>query len=299
MISLKQLHYALAVQQTLHFKKAAEQCHISQSTLSNAITELEKQLQTQIFERNNKQVLVTEKGKLILQQAQQIKQQVEQLTQIAQQTQQPLTAPMRMGVIPTIGPYLLPKVLPKVRQLYPEFELMLIEEQSATLLDKLRQGDIDCAVLALPYPIEGLLNFDFWQENFYYICHKQLAPKQSTVISSQEINLSELMLLRHGHCFSDQALQVCHIVKRQNSFAGSSLHTLIQMVANKLGTTLVPQIALDQLTHNQSELVVLPLKEKGPHRTLSIITRPCYPQVNDVLLLKQIFTQQLAEYCTE
>ena len=172
MISFKQLSYALAIEKTLHFKKAAEACNVSQSALSTAITELERQLDVTIFERNNKQVLITDKGELILKKARRVKLELDELLQIAQVDNQPFANPMKIGVIPTIGPYLLPKVLPEVRKQYPDFKLRIMEEQSHKLVEMVRTGDIDAAILALPFPIEGLMSFEFWEEDFYWICHK-------------------------------------------------------------------------------------------------------------------------------
>lgn len=151
MISLKQIRYALAVGQTLHFKKAAEACNVSQSALSTAISELEKQLGVAIFERNNKQVLVTKEGEVFLTKAQNIKRELDDLVHLSQLNKAPLSTDMSMGVIPTIGPYLLPKVLPEVRQAYPKFRLKIVEDQSHILVDLVRRGEIDVAVLALPY----------------------------------------------------------------------------------------------------------------------------------------------------
>ena len=148
MISIKQLNYALAVEKTLHFKKAAEACNVSQSALSTAITELEKQLGLTIFERNNKQVLVTDKGQLILSKAKRVKLEIDELVQISQSQNQPFSSPMTLGAIPTIGPYLLPKVLPEVRKQYPDFKLKIIEEQSHVLVEKVRTGEIDAAVFS-------------------------------------------------------------------------------------------------------------------------------------------------------
>ena len=300
MISLKQLTYALAIEKTLHFKKAAELCNVSQSALSTAINELEKQLGTLIFERNNKQVLVTNNGKEILNKARTIKLELDELMQISHANKQPLSAPMSIGVIPTIGPYLLPKVLPEVRKQYPEFKLKILEEQSHVLVDKVRSGDIDAAILALPFPLEGLMSFEFWQEDFYWVCHKDECPSKVVEITSDELETEKLMLLKEGHCLKDHALAAC---KLQSSMQGSdfdsaSLHTLIQMVAGKLGTTLVPQMALDQLIHSESELNAIHLNELGPHRTIAFIIRPNYTRVNEITLLKDIFTEQLKEKCS-
>ncbi|GAA6172246.1 hydrogen peroxide-inducible genes activator [Colwellia sp. KU-HH00111] len=296
MVSIKQLTYALAVEKTLHFKKAAELCNVSQSALSTAINELEKQLGTLIFERNNKQVLVTNNGKKILIKAQKIKLELEELMQISRANQQPFSSAMTIGVIPTIGPYLLPKVLPEVRKQYPAFKLKIIEEQSHVLVDKVRTGDIDAAILALPYPIEGLMNFDFWQEDFYWVCHKDETPAKVQEITSAELVIDKLMLLKDGHCLKEHALAACKLQnqKEDSDFDSASLHTLVQMVAGKLGTTLVPQMALDQLIHNASELRAIHLNEPGPHRTIALVIRPNYVRTDELTLLKTIFTEQLS-----
>lgn len=300
MISLKQLNYALAVEKTLHFKKASELCNVSQSALSTAINELEKQLGVLIFERNNKQVLVTNNGKQILNKAKCIKLELDELMQISQTSKQPFSSPMIIGVIPTIGPYLLPKVLPEVRKQYPEFKLKILEEQSHVLVEKIRTGDIDAAILALPYPIEGLMSFDFWQEDFYWVCHKDECKTKAQEITSAELEIEKLMLLKDGHCLKDHALAACHFQnKKQGSdFDSASLHTLVQMVAGKLGTTLVPQMALDQLIHNSSELKAIHLNEPGPHRSIALVIRPNYVRTNELSLLKTIFTQQLTKKCS-
>jgi LysR family hydrogen peroxide-inducible transcriptional activator len=299
MISLKQLHYALAIEKTLHFKKAAEACNVSQSALSTAINELEKQLGTLIFERNNKQVMVTNNGQLILDRAKRVKLELDELLQISQANKQPFTSSMTIGVIPTIGPYLLPKVLPEVRKQYPNFKLKILEEQSHVLVDMVKVGDIDAAILALPFPIEGLMSFDFWREDFYWVCHKDECPSQVQEITSEELEIETLMLLKDGHCLKEHALATCQLQnkKQDSDFDSASLHTLIQMVAGKLGTTLVPQMALDQLIYNESELRAIHLNEPGPHRTIALIIRPNYVRTNELTMLKDIFTAQLTNKC--
>jgi len=300
MISLKQLNYALAVEKTLHFKKAADACNVSQSALSTAIIELEKQLGSIIFERNNKQVLITSHGQLILNKAKTIKLEIDELLQISQSNKQAFINPMIIGVIPTIGPYLLPKVLPEVRRQYPNFKLKIIEDQSQVLVDMVRRGDIDAAVLALPFPIEGLMSFDFWQEDFYWVSHKDECPSQLKEITSEELEIDKLMLLKDGHCLKDHALAACSMQndKQDTDFDSASLHTLIQMVAGKLGTTLVPQMALDQLIYNESEIRAIHLNEPGPHRVISLIIRPNYVRTNELTILRDIFREQLAKKCS-
>lgn len=299
MISLKQINYALAVEKTLHFKKASELCNVSQSALSTAIAEMEKQLGILVFERNNKKVLITAEGLLFLNKAKTIKMEMDELYQLSQYGKENLSAPMTLGVIPTIGPYLLPKVLPEVRKQYPNFKLKIVEEQSHVLVDMVRNGELDCAVLALPYPIDGLMSFDFWQEDFYWVSHKDECPSQVTEITSNELELEKLMLLKDGHCLKEHALAACSLQSqaRESEFNSTSLHTLIQMVAGKLGTTLVPQMALDQLIYDNSELRAIHLNEPGPHRSIAFIIRPNYVRVSDIEALQKIFNQQLEKHC--
>lgn len=295
MISLKQLSYALAVEKTRHFKKAADISAISQSALSTAIAELESQLNTQIFERDNKKVLVTPAGMLVLDKARKILMDVEDLYLMSKGMKEPLSAPMTIGVIPTISPYLLPKVLPAVRSQYPDFQLTITEEESQVLVDAVRNGNIDSAIIALPYPHEGLLSFEFWQENFYLVTHKNDKLSKLKKIGADRLDTSTLLLLKEGHCLKDHALAACRLKNSANdkSLSGTSLTTLIQMVAGHMGTTLVPEMALNQLLRDNTELTAIPLNEPGPHRKIAFIARPNYAGVGNIETLKKIFQQQL------
>lgn len=296
MISIKQIKYATAVAKTLHFKKAADMCHVSQSALSTAISELEKHLGVTLFERNNKQVLITKEGELFLAKAKDISVAIDDIYQIAQLSKAPLSAPMSIGVIPTIGPYLLPKVLPSVRQAYPDFSLRIVEDQSHVLVEKVREGEIDAAILALPYPLDNLISFPFWQEDFYWIAHKDQCPSSLTEITTKEMATDNLMLLKDGHCLKDHALAACHLTTKDTTtdVDSTSLYTLIQMVAGKLGTTLVPEMALEQLVNHNSELSALHLNEPGPHRSIAFIIRPNYVRTNDIDILMKLMKEQLA-----
>lgn len=295
MISLKQITYALAVEKTLHFKKASEKCAVSQSALSTAITEMEKLLGFQVFERDNKKVLITPVGREFLQKAHQIKIQMDDISHLGQALKSPLSYPMSIGIIPTIGPYLLPKVLPGVRQQYPDFQLKIFEEQSHVLVDQVRSGDLDAAILALPFDIDGLLAFDFWQEDFFWVTHRDDRLALQAEITSEEMQQSNLMLLKDGHCLKEHALAACKLPssKTDSTLASTSLTMLVQMVAGHMGTTLVPEMALDQLLSGNEELKALHLNEKGPHRTIAFILRPNYAGVKNIELLIKIFREQL------
>lgn len=299
MITLKQITYLLAVEKTKHFKKAADMCAVSQSALSTAISELEKQLGLLIFERDNKKVLVTPEGAPILDAARRIKIDMDDLYQLAQANKAPFSAPMSLGAIPSIGPFLFPKTLPKVRELYPDFKLRIVEEKSHVLVDKVRNGDLDSAILALPFPLDGLLSFEFWQEDFYWVAHKDNLLSAKPQITHRDLRDQPLMLLEDGHCLKEHALAVCKLSRSESAenFSGASLHTLIQMAAGKMGSTLVPQMAIDQLLAGSSELKAVHLNEPGPHRSIAFIVRPNFAGVGNIQQLMKIFTEQLRAYC--
>lgn len=296
MISTKQLMYALAVEKTLHFKKAAERCNISQSALSTALNELERQLGLQIFERDNKKVLVTPIGQDVLKRASQIMLQVEDLQQLGASQKAPLNYPLSVGVIPTIAPYLLPKIFPVVAEAHPKAQLNIVEEQSHILVDMVRSGEIDTAILALPYPCEGLLSLEFWREDFYWVALKGEKYTDQTEITSDELTHSKLMLLKDGHCLKDHILDACKITEQSanHGFGATSLNTLVQMVLGKMGTTLIPEMALEQLISQNKALTAVHLNEPSPHRRIAFIIRPNYTRMHSIETLIQLCKNALS-----
>lgn len=300
MITLRQLEFALAVAKHQHFKRASEDCNISQSALSLGIAELEKQLDVQIFERNNKQVLITPIGEEILERARRIFSEVNDLVTRTQSHQTPLAYPMTIGMIPTIAPFLLPKVLPMLRQTYPNFKLTVVEEQTERLLEKVRYGTLDTAVIAQPYDTEGLHTFEFWAEDFLAVFAGGDSHASLQQINADELAHANLMLLGEGHCLTDQALSVCHLDKNsvKSGFSEASLNTLIQMALSGMGTTLVPEMAVEQIRQQTAEVALIPLAERGkePHRKIAFVTRLNYARVDDVKLLGEVFAKGLAEY---
>lgn len=294
MISLKQIQYALAIKRTLHFKKAAKSCAVSQSALSTALSELEKQLGFQLFERNNKHVLVTPLGQQALEKAHEIKLLVDDLMKLGDAQGAPLSSSMSIGIIPTICPFLLPTVLPAVHQQYPRLDLQISEEQSQILVEQVRNGDLDAAVLALPYPSEGLLAFSFWQEQFFWITHRDDRQAAKPKIASDELDPDRLMLLKEGHCLKDHALAACNFSDiAEHNLSATNLITLVQLVANGMGTTLVPAMAIGQLVDANCRLAKVPLAEPGPHREIAFVVRPNYPNLKNIELLMQLFRQEL------
>lgn len=298
MVSMKQLIYALTVEEALHFKKAAERCNISQSALSTAVNELEKQLGLQIFERDNKKVLVTPVGKQVLLQARSILAQVEGLQHFSETQKAPFSYPLTVGMIPTVAPYILPKLLPVLNQRYPEAQLDIVENQSDILVDRVRQGDLDTAILALPFPCDGLLTLKFWQEDFYWITLKGNQYSQQQEVTSDELKNCNLLLLKEGHCLKDQVLSACNRTEQtaQQHFSATSLNTLIQMVLGDLGTTLIPEMAIEQLTSQHKTLSVVHLNEPGPHRQLAFILRPNFTRLSSIEALISICKDAFSQY---
>ena len=290
MITLKQLQYALAVEKTLHFKKASELCNISQSAMSTALSELEKQLGAQIFERDNKRVLITAVGQEILTRARTIMLEVTSLEELVDSQKKPLSYPITVGVIPTIAPFLLPKLLPELQQKYPAAELSIVEEQSADLVERVKQGEIDTAILALPYDLDGLLALEFWQEDFYLITPESSELSHLSEVSSQQMNTGKLMLLKEGHCLKDHIIDACHFRPEQteHGFGATSLNTLIHMVQGNMGTTLIPAMALDSLVKGNKSLKALHLSEPGPHRRIAFILRPNYTRYSSIEALSKL-----------
>ncbi len=287
--SIRQLQYFLAVYELRHFAQAAERCFVTQSTLSSGIQELESLLDTQLFERSKRKVLPTAKGEEIVKIAQEILNFSTQLVEQAKGSNEPLSGPLRIGVIPTIGPFLLPMVLPSVRQAFPSLQLYLIEDQSARLLERLSSGDIDCAILALPYDIGGMESYTFWRESFWVALPKNHPLSDGAAIQSIDLPESELLLLEEGHCFRDHALSACHksSLKTSGVFQGTSLYTLIEMVAGGQGITLLPEMAIKSNSVKQSGVSLRALSEKGPHREISIIYRPKFYRMDDIKLLAE------------
>ena len=294
MISLKQLKYALAVESHLHFRKAAEACAVSQSALSTALSEMERQLGFAIFERDNKKVLITPVGQQVLDKAKSISLQMEDLMHVSEVQKAILSYPMSIGIIPTICPFILPIVFPELRAQYPKFEMNVVEEQSHVLVDKVRSGEIDTAILALPFATEGLLTFEFWHEDFYWVTHEDEVTPDVTEVASKDIEKSRLMLLKDGHCLKDHAISACKSNENvSQGLSATSLNTLIQLVIGKTGTTLIPEMALNQLIQNNSPLRTMRLSEKGPHRGIAFVVRPNYAGLKNIEALITLFKAEL------
>ena len=251
-MTLTELKYIVAVARERHFGKAADACFVSQPTLSVAVKKLEDELELKIFERNANEVTVTPLGDEIVRQAQSVLEQASSIRDIAKRGKDPLAGALKLGVIYTIGPYLLPDLVRQMISHTPQMPLMLQENFTVKLLEMLRTGEIDCAILAEPFPDTGLALAQLYDEPFFAAVptHHKLA-EQSTV-STQDLMQETMLLLGTGHCFRDHVLEVCPEFARfssnaegiRKSFEGSSLETIRHMVAAGMGVTLVPRLSI-------------------------------------------------------
>ncbi len=251
-MTLTELKYIVAVAREKHFGKAAEACFVSQPTLSVAVKKLEDELELKLFERSAGEVTVTPLGDEIVRQAQSVLEQAAEIKEIAKRGKDPLAGALRLGIIYTIGPYLLPELVKHSIELYPQMPLMLQENFTVRLLEMLRTGEIDCAILAEPFPDTGLAIAPLYDEPFMAALPAGHALAAGDSVSSDQLKREHMLLLGTGHCFRDHVLQVCPEFARfssntegiRKSFEGSSLETIKHMVAAGMGVTLVPRLAV-------------------------------------------------------
>ena len=251
-MTLTELKYIVAVAREKHFGRGAEACHVSQPTLSVAIKKLEEELQVKLFERNANEITVTPLGLEIVRQAQSVLEQADSIREIAKRGKDPLAGALRLGIIYTIGPYLLPDLVRQNITLSPQMPLMLQENFTVKLLEELRTGDIDCAILAEPFPDTNLAIAPLYDEPFVAAVPSDHPLAARSSITAEELKQQTMLLLGNGHCFRDHVLEVCPEFARfssstegiSKSFEGSSLETIKHMVAAGMGVTLVPRLSV-------------------------------------------------------
>ena len=291
-MTLTELRYIVAVAREKHFGRAAEACFVSQPTLSAAVKKLEDELDVKLFERGSTEVSVTPLGHEIIRQAQAVIEQAAAIKEIAKRGKDPLAGPLRLGIIYTIGPYLLPSLVRKAIARVPQMPLVLLENFTARLLDMLRGGEIDCAILAEPFPDAGLAMAPLYDEPFMVAlpANHTLAKRKS--ISAEELKRETMLLLGTGHCFRDHVLEVCpeyaHFASNaegiRKSFEGSSLETITHMVASGMGVTVVPQLALPR--HKAPHLAYVPFSAPVPTRRVVLVWRRSFPRYEAIAALR-------------
>ena len=271
-MNLRDLRYLVAVAEHRHFGRAAQACFVSQPTLSTQIKKLEDTLGITLIERTNRQVMLSPAGERVVEQAQVVLREVNTLTNIAEQFRDPLGGDFRLGVIPTIAPYLLPKILRPLQKEFPNLNLQLTEAQTADLTHQLKQGEIDAALLALPLNEENFREHALFEEPFLFAASKQHPKAKQATVELTDLGGEEVLLLEDGHCLRDQALDVCHSNKatENTSFRATSLETLRQMVAANMGITLMPELATQR---KGGSIRYLPFNGTPPCRVVGLVWR--------------------------
>lgn len=279
-IKLKDLRYLVALADTRHFGKAAERCFVSQPTLSAQLKKLEDYLGVTLVERQPKHAMLTAAGEAIVARARRIIESSDEVVEIAKSHRDPLAGRLRLALLPTIGPYLLPGVAPRIRKALPRLELMLYEYQTGPMLEKLRAGDIDVGILALPVDMDGLESRPLYDEPFVLAAPTGHALTQKPQVKLDDLKGVTLLLLEDGHCLRDQALDVCSRidVHEKQDFRATSLETLRQMVASGAGVTLLPELATIGAYGSARGLTVRPFAKPAPTRQIGAIWRRTNPR---------------------
>ena len=291
-MTLTELRYIVAVARERHFGRAAEACFVSQPTLSVAIKKLEEELDVKLFERRATEVSMTPLGEEIVQQAQSVIEQAQAIREIAKRGKDPVSGPLRVGVIYTIGPYLLPELVRQAITDVPQMPLVLQEQFTTRLLDMLRTGEIDCAIIAEPFPEQGLAVAPLYDEPFMVALPRAHPLAERETISAEELKRETMLLLGTGHCFRDHVLEVCPEYARfasdaegiRKSFEGSSLETIKYMVASGMGVTVVPQLGVP--AEPQTHVRFVPFSDPVPTRRVVLVWRRTFTRYEAIAALR-------------
>lgn len=287
--TIKQLQYLVALHQSGHFGRAADACFVSQSTLSAGIRELESLLGVTLVERSRRVVRFTPLGNQVVAKAHRLLREAEELSELVQSAGRPLVGELRMSVIPTIAPFLLPRILPRLRQERPQLKLFLREETSDAAIESLHQGRADCVLLALPYATGEVEHEHICDDPLLVAFPKDDPRDPPGIIAPGTIDEGRLLLLEDGHCLRDHALAACDRPGLRASAAviGTSLHTLVQMVDNGLGLTMLPQMAVDAGILDGTNIIARPLQSDHASREIALVWRRNSPRGDEFRLLAQ------------
>ena len=275
-MNLRDLQYLVALAEHRHFGRAAEACFVSQPTLSTQIRKLEDELGVPLVERTPRKVLLTEVGRDIAERAREVHHGIEQIRAVARRTLDPESGTLRLGIFPTLGPYLLPHALPLVRAAFPRLELLLVEEKTEALLRLLREGKLDACIVALPLHEDSLRSELLFEEPFLLaVSHSHPLAHRHGQLKLADLSKQNLLLLEDGHCLRDQALEVCHLAGagERSGFRATSLETLRQMVAANVGITLLPALAVRPPVAPLENLHLIEFKGQPPSRRVALAWR--------------------------
>lgn len=291
--TLKQLQYLVALKDHGHFGRAADACFVTQSTLSAGIRELETLIGVTLVERTRRVVRFTPLGDRIADKARRVLREAEELGDLARAAGRPLSGEMRMSVIPTIAPFMLPRILPRLRRDYPDLKLFLREEPSAAACEGLHNGRTDCVLLALPYGCGDVSSQFLFEDRLFVAGPEAEIGDASRAIKAGDIDETRLLLLEDGHCLKDHALAACNRpeLRAEATMLGTSLHTIVQMVDNGLGVTMLPEMALKAGILDHTGLTARPLDAPNPARRIALVWRRASPREKDFHLLAEVLAE--------
>lgn len=274
-MNLRELEYLVALDEERHFNRAAERCFVSQPTLSGQLKKLEEELGVQLVERSTRQVVMTEVGRAIADQARRVLAQSKAIREIAQVYQDPLAGSLHLGLIPTVAPYLLPVIMPAMMGDYPKLKFWLHEYQTVVLLEKLRRAELDMLILALPVETDEFEELDLYQEPFQLAAPKGMDLASRPFITLGDLSQREMLLLEEGHCLRGQALDVCFTAgaTEKADFHASSLETLRYMVGEGMGMTLMPELAVRRRMSLQDNIRYIRFAQPPPSRRIGMLYR--------------------------
>ena len=287
--TIKQLQYLVALHEHGHFGRAAESCFVSQSTLSAGIRELESLLGVTLVERSRRVVRFTPLGNAVVEKAHRLLREAEELSDLVQASGKPLAGELRMSVIPTIAPFFLPRILPRLRTERPALKLFLREETSDAAVESLHHGRADCVLLALPFATGEVEKETICEDELFVAFPKDDPRDPPGEITPAMIDEGRLLLLEDGHCLKEHALAACNRpeLRASATMIGTSLHTLVQMVDNGLGVTMLPQMAIDAGILHETHVVARPLRAENASREIALIWRKNSPRAEEFRLLAQ------------
>lgn len=288
-MNLRDLHYFVVLAEVAHFGEAAKRCFVSQPTLSMQIKKLEETLGVVLFERTNKQVLLTDEGRALLGRAKEILNLANEMKELAKQSHDPFSGELHLGVIPTVAPYLLPLIMPLMNTHFPHLKIWLVEEQTHRLNDKLEAGQLDAVIMAQPIPY-SFRSQNLYDEEFYFACNVNHPLAKAKHLSIKELAGQPIMLLEEGHCLREQAMAICQMAKT-NEFAdytATSLETLRLMVQAGRGVTLMPSLATRVQTSD--EIKFIPFLAPAPARTIALFWRSGSPRVQCMQAIAQLIS---------
>ena len=291
--TLKQLQYLVALKDAGHFGRAAEACFVTQSTLSAGLRELETLIGVTLVERTRRVVRFTPLGDRIADKARRVLREAEELGDIARAAGRPLSGEMRMSVIPTIAPFMLPHILPRLRRDYPDLKLFLREEPSGPACEGLHNGRTDCVLLALPFACGDVASHPLFDDRLFVAYQPQDMPSDPPTIPASLIDETRLLLLEDGHCLKDHALSACNRpeLRAEATMLGTSLHTIVQMVDNGLGMTMLPEMALKAGILDHTNIIARPLEAANAVRRIALVWRRASPREKDFQLLAEALAE--------